>query len=516
MSKQLPRIALHLNAPDLTPLHRVGLTGLWMSLKCLEQQYPLSSQRVGNLSWILTPKEIQLFWDGNDFEVLDWLLKQAFQIDEEGLICFLALKFATTEIACKILRHNLIRGTFLQHNKFCRSVGDKEEELLVNHVKIKLSYKKVKWYFAQDFSGKLCGDQGNLRTEPIKITGGLYPGATVRHYKYPKDTAFEEPPKLAFALLFAPIASRFYRLSPYSFDQRFQFVLIIPEVTNLEESAQESWQAIIRDYPRFYACSASEAILKEALFSTSLLCDEVRVSRRFEGWVFGKLQWVNNQIAITQVQTVTVTASMLNDYQTVCQCFPKATLNSFGFVNFSLFRELICENLSQGLPWWSDFLEKLQKLEPQNHQFFFRQLSYQSKALINLMNQLKFNDENQRLFVQVCHEALSKIYGKIYSQTNEEDRPRFDRKNQELIRELERCQNSKTFRQFMVKFFNQAGHLTLLQQHWEELMPLATGQADWEIAKSLVGYAIVSYPGKKPQAEKETNPLQNESNQMDN
>ncbi|MDR9405169.1 MAG: type I-MYXAN CRISPR-associated Cas8a1/Cmx1, partial [Halothece sp. Uz-M2-17] len=236
--KQIPQLALHLEATELTPLHRVGLTGLWMSLKCLEEQYPLSSQRVGNLSWILTPKEIQLFWDGNDFEVLDWLLKQAFQIDEEGLISFLALKSATTETACKIVRHNLIRGTFLQHNKFYRSAGEKEQEVSVNQVKIKLSYQKAKWYSAQDFAKKLCDEQGKLRTEPIKITGGLYPGAAVRHEKYRQSTAFEEKPTLAFALLFAPIACRYYWLSPYVFDWHFLFAVIIPEVLNLEESAE--------------------------------------------------------------------------------------------------------------------------------------------------------------------------------------------------------------------------------------------------------------------------------------
>lgn len=514
--KQTPQLALHLNEPKLTPLHRVGLTGLWMSLKCLEEQYPLSSQRVGNLSWILTPKEIQLFWEGNDFEVLDWLLKQAFQIDEEGLISFFALKSATTETACKILRHNLIRGTFLQHNKFYRSAGEKEQEVSVNQVKIKLSYKKAKWYYAQDFAKKLCDEQGKLRTEAIKITGGSYPGAAVRHYKYPKETALEEPPKLAFAILFAPIASRFYRLSPYFFDERFLFAIIIPEVINLEASAQEAWQAITRDYSRFYACSGAEAILKEALFSASLPSNPTGGSRRFESWVFGKLQWVNNQIAMTQSQTVTVTASMLNDYQTVCQCFPKARLNSSGFVNFNLFRELICENLSQGLPWWSNFLEKVQKLEPQNHQFFVRQLSYQGKALIDLMNQLNFDNEKQRLFVQVCHEALSKIYGKIYSKTDEEDQPRFDRKNQQLIRQLEHCQNSQTFRDFMLKFFTQAGRLKRLQEHWEELMPLATGQADWKIAKSLVAYAIVSYPSQKSQVDEGTTAEKSESNQKEN
>ena len=504
-AKQIPQLALDLDAPDLTPLHRVGLTGLWMSLKCLEEQYPLSSQRVGNLSWILTPKEIQLFWNGNDFEVLDWLLKQAFQIDERGLICFLALKSATTETACKIVRHNLIRGTFLQHNKFYRSAGEKEQELSVNQVKIQLSYQTAKWYYAQDFAQKLCDQENNLRKKTIKITSGLYPGATVRHEKYRQSTAFEEKPALAFALLFAPIACRYYWLSPYVFDRHFLFAVIIPEVLNLEESAEACWRAANRDYYSFFASCSAEAGLKECAVSPKL-------PQRLEILVFGKTRWSSQQKTITQETTISVTKSMAQFYQQLCQCFPREQLVSVGKVHYSYFREMISKNLVAGSPWWSDFLEQVAQFDSETRYFFLRRLFQEGQGLRQMIEKIQLSNEQQILFVQVCHEALQQIYARIYSKTGEGQYPRIQREKEDILRKLENCQSPSQFRQFMVRFLAKAGYIKLLQEHWEELMPAITVQADWKLCQDLVFLAIASYPiSKKADQSQETNDASMES-----
>ncbi|MEH1833314.1 MAG: hypothetical protein V7L29_14870 [Nostoc sp.] len=46
-----PKISLSLHAADTTIMHRVGMTGLYMTLKRLEKQYRLSRQRRGHISW---------------------------------------------------------------------------------------------------------------------------------------------------------------------------------------------------------------------------------------------------------------------------------------------------------------------------------------------------------------------------------------------------------------------------------------------------------------------------------
>lgn len=87
-----PKLSLSLTASDTTNIHRGGMTGLWISLKQLEKKYPTPSQRPGNLAWDLNTITISLDWRGQDFPVIDWLLKQSFQISDKGLIRFIGLE----------------------------------------------------------------------------------------------------------------------------------------------------------------------------------------------------------------------------------------------------------------------------------------------------------------------------------------------------------------------------------------------------------------------------------------
>ncbi len=88
-----PKISLSLDAADTTIMHRVGMTGLYMTLKRLEKQYPSSRQRGGHISWFLTADTIELFWQGSDFVALSWLIKESFQLDDTGLIHLAGLEY---------------------------------------------------------------------------------------------------------------------------------------------------------------------------------------------------------------------------------------------------------------------------------------------------------------------------------------------------------------------------------------------------------------------------------------
>ncbi len=56
----MSKLHLSLNAPDTTIIHRAGILGLWMTLRQLKQQFPTPSQRLGELSWKLTPHSVSL------------------------------------------------------------------------------------------------------------------------------------------------------------------------------------------------------------------------------------------------------------------------------------------------------------------------------------------------------------------------------------------------------------------------------------------------------------------------
>ncbi len=119
-----PKIHLHLNAPDTTIIHRAALLGLWMTLKQLEKRFPNSSQRVGEISWKLTPNSVSLDWKGQDKIVLDWLLKQAFQVNNRGLISLTGLNPQSMPLINKIHLHQALTATLLQHNQFVTTIAD--------------------------------------------------------------------------------------------------------------------------------------------------------------------------------------------------------------------------------------------------------------------------------------------------------------------------------------------------------------------------------------------------------
>lgn len=180
------------------------------TLKQLEQLYPTSQDRPSNLTWLLNSRSISLNWEGQDYIVLDWLLRQSFQISNGGLIRLTGLNVTPLDSQTQIIIHLGIRGTFLQHNTFFKSAGKESKLLTIDGIEIVVEYHKAAAYAHQNFAQNLCDKQGQLLQEPIPIAGWLYPGAVMRHAAFSKETKFAEKPEYALALLFAPVACRYF------------------------------------------------------------------------------------------------------------------------------------------------------------------------------------------------------------------------------------------------------------------------------------------------------------------
>lgn len=125
------KISLSLYAADTTIMHRAGMTGLYMTLKRLEKQYPSSRQRGGYISWSLTADTIELFWKGSDFVALSWLIKESFQLDDIGLIHLAGLDNSATDLSQKIHIHEGFCAVFLRHNQFYQAGNLVNAELTV-------------------------------------------------------------------------------------------------------------------------------------------------------------------------------------------------------------------------------------------------------------------------------------------------------------------------------------------------------------------------------------------------
>ncbi len=216
-----PKIEISLSDPGMTMLHRAGVAGLYMTLKILAKRYPTLKSRQGNFKWVLTKKTISLSWKGSDYKALDWLFSESFQISSDGLISLTGLQ--SLNWSTQLAIHIGIKNTLLQHNQFFNSAGDASKNLTLDDLEVAIDYKKVKSYAHQNYAEQLCliekldfkriftklklfifihhtligllflfdiRQGGNIQQKTVGITGWLYPGATVKHYAYKKETQF--------------------------------------------------------------------------------------------------------------------------------------------------------------------------------------------------------------------------------------------------------------------------------------------------------------------------------------
>ena len=493
-----PKIHLHIHAADLTLLHRAGIAGLWMTLKQLESLYPSPGQRCGNLTWSLTPHSISLNWQGEDFAVLDWLCRNSFQISDEGLIWLTGLNPRAMELSTQITIHKGITGTLLQHNKFFQSSGKSSLPVTVEGKEFTVNYKQAASYAHQHFAKHLCNKQGQLSNQPIGIKSWLYPGATVRHNAFESKTRFFETRERALALVFAPVACLYFRLRSRLLPKQAQYALVIPEVLDIADYTTKRKSLTSLGYKHFSAASGGDTGLRFITQQTAIEIAKTHQIRRCQVITFGEVPWSSWQKTPTRIEVIEANQDVVLDYQLSCTYFPNQTIsNEQGtFIAVSFIRELIANNLAQGLPWWANWATRI------NTSQLFQRILYEHEGLYQMVQNTQWDEQGQKLFVKACHEALRRTYAKIYSRTKEGDYAQIERHRERIRSELVRCQNAAHFRHFITDFWSRAGMVTILQDHWQELLPLTTGTVDWKIGRDLALLALASYK-KNSQSESE-------------
>ena len=498
-----PKIYLTLSASDTTIMHRAGMAGLWMTLQQLELRFPIPATRPGNLSWLLTNCSISLDWQGEDFTVLDWLLRQSFQINEKGLISLTGLNSSSMELINQIHLHQAIGATFLRHNQFYKSGEQAFEGLSVDGITGMLNYKKIEWYAHQTFASRLCDEAGQLLRDYIQIISWIYPGATVRHAILQKSNKLEEKVEYAFALLFLPLVCQYFiwhsNASKIDTKQAVKYILVIPEVTNLTIAAQRCWELRRLDYKDFHVTSWGEAALNYYSY------DEIENSNEYhevcQALLYEKLNKDSKQRSLTDIQDIEVQAKTILLYKLINKSFQKNKIFGAGLnliIKVNPIKGMITDNLAKGVPWWSDFtvIFNQDTLGDLSKQLFYNREGLRS------MIETDEEIEIYKSFIRACHEALRKTYGKIYGRTKEGDVPRFEREYERIRGELGRCYDQQSFNDFLSDFLSRAGLNSALYDQWESILPLLTGQVSWEKARNLVLIALASYkPNEKPSEE---------------
>lgn len=496
------QIEFDLGNPRFTLLHRAGLSGLWMTLKQLEQEKVKLPE---GLTWQLTHRNVKISWEGHDQTILEWLLTESFQL-QDGLISLRGLNAKTMRRDSLAIVHQGILGTFLQHNSTHKSTGVKTEVLKLdeNELEIKVTYKALSSYAYQEFASNLCDKYGKLLIQPISIAGWLNPGAAVRHVAFSADTSFEEPPECALILLFAPVACYYYILRSKLRDKRAQYALVIPEIIDLEKFAhyKQDVHGRLATYQDFYASGLGDAGLRFLTYETTAGIASDAGVPRCQVVTLGTVAWSTQQKTRTDLYVVEADAEVCHNYQICRNELSDRTLagkDGSGFVITSFARELIAENLARSQAWYAGFADRV------NSNDLFEKLRYERGGLYQMIQKSEW-DEREKLFVQACHEALSFLFGQINGQVKNKN---VDIEAQKKLRNslierqvtrtrsgLSRCRNAESFREFICYFFSKAGRIPTLKNHWEELMHLIMIEGNWKRTRDLALLALASYKGK--------------------
>ena len=535
-----PKIHLHLNASDTTIIHRAGILGLWMTLKQLERRFPNPSHRLGELSWKLTPSSVSLHWKGQDETVLDWLLKQAFQLDERGLISLTGLNPQSIPLINKIHLHQVLTATLLQHNQFVTTIADQYKvsgtklsktaprlllycfiklaipwqfylllegkpnpqtsvKVKVDGVKFYLNYKQLTSYIHQTFSSQLCQRKTHQWVDGyIPIVSWLYPGAIIRHNLISKHNQCQEKTESALALLFLPIACHYLILSKSINEQiksrkkhPLKYLLVIPDPINLEITAQIRWRLNQTNYRDLYVSSLGEAAFsyyaKEITHNFS--------SQRCQVILYGKLMkdsWLRSP---TDIQDFQITQTSLKLYQLAYRHLQENQLLQTGnswLIRTNLIRGIISENLLNQKPIWTNLWLILKQKD--NSGEIRKQLKYNHQGLFKMIKNNQEITQAHNAFIDVIHEALKIIYAQIYQDNPEAAPQRIERENERLKSQLLDCYKEDTFRHLMAKLLAQAGHLSTLNQNRLLILPILTGKIDWKESRDLALIALSSYP----------------------
>ncbi len=495
-----PKLSLSLTASDTTDIHRGGMTGLWMTLQQLEEKYPTPSKRPGNLTWDLTATTITLDWQGQDFPVLDWLLKQSFQINGQGLISFTGLNSASLNLINQIHIHQAIHDTFLRHNKFYKKEKVNSASLAIEDKSIKLKYKALNWYVHQTFAKELCDESGYLIDGYIKIVSWLYPGATVRHARLNAITKIEEKTEYALALLFLPLVCQYFNIHSESVksDQKqpTRYAIVLPDINNFEEAATRCWQLHNREYQDYHVTNLGDAALYYFSYSP-----EITSSQDCQVLVYEKLNKKSRQRTIVETEDFTITPQAIKDYQFVSQHFfdNKIFINEKSFVIIvNSIRAIIANNLAQSLPWWWDIWEMLYQQDAFKSEDLDQQLVFNRRGLIAMLEQdtkLQIYQE----FIRAFHEALRKIYAKTYDRkkSRTENSIKIDKKYEAIRSELSRCYDQESLEEMLADFISRAGLNTSLYEQWEQILPLIINEVNWKKTRNLSLIALASYKPRR-------------------
>lgn len=491
----------------MTSLHKAGLAGLYMTLKAFDKK----DVQINGLQWELEEKQIILNWtDDIPKDAFENLVKESFWIDDEGFIRLYGLE-PKREMSLE-QRHMLYQSllnSFLQFGPH-RPTGKKrnlsyEIDDKVIWLKEFAPIKKIRQHQAtKDF----IGNDGNFKPD-LDVASWLYPGASQRHVAH-KSTVLNESLDLALTLLFAPVGVIYYLIRSKARGRKSRLALLIPEIKNLKNYARFRQEMASKGLIDLTASSSSDAALRMLITlktnsSSNQFAKQMQENFLCRVITLGIVGWNEKQKSRTATRTV-ISSKLkgFENYYLADGIFKnkwqqiQEDRDSKGnikapkrfFVTTFCGREMIADNTANGKNWYHNISEFLANRETRE------QLYYERKELGEMTKKATYENENERIFIDVCHESWRRRMGKLGQRATNESTSFSNLANKErekMRTSLARCKNAETLRETVIDYWSRAGSIKQLQGGGLAKILSLFNEDNWRKTKDLALLALISY-----------------------
>jgi CRISPR-associated protein Cas8a1/Csx13 len=514
----------------MSPLHRAGLGGLACTLKFIERevhagrlkesQTPGAPWQEGKPPWEISPITVTLRFGKpeNAKEFLRRLFGIAFAL-EHGLISTPGAYDPVPGLPVRALLHQGITLTFLQHGRVrtlakTETVCDYQPEGEGGKT-LQVEYKKCSFYKHQAGWKDLVDSRGRLEAKAIEVVGPISPGAVVRHVAFTGNTKIQEDAAHVLPLYFSLVGCLALPIN------RGSGVLIIPEVDDLLRFCQVRPSMTPQTVRDCQISNASDAALQAQL--------RVRLKRVVHdnelpgchGVEFRPTPWASQQKSRVRTTFVSpgaerqldVFAAAMQDLRPRIVARQVVKTRGKGkrkepvartewFWADSIVRPLIADNLAYGRRWYEGFVGLMTQIDPVNKKRPIRErLSFEKKGLRDMIETSAWQDRGEATVVRAVHEAMRRRFGQIAEENKNNPVARKNRWQREYDRWRLAFAGAKTANQFrhsLCDLLSRAGINPVLQQDWQEVLPLLAGDC-WQLVRDLALLALASYTGTGPE-----------------
>ena len=511
---------LKLNAPGMTSLHKAGLAGLYMTLKTFDKK----RESIEGLDWTLDDKQIILHWtDDTPKKAFEKLVEESFWIDDKGFIRLYGLEpRGEMTMEQKHLLYQSLLNSSLQHGQHRKKEKKRNFSYEIDDKKVWIKdFEPISEFVHQKLSQYYLDTKGNFKSE-IDIVGWLYPGASVKHSdsSTKSATTHREIIELAICLSFAPIGVIYYLIRSKAKGRKSRLALLIPEITNLRIYAKAREIIAQKGAIDLTASSSSDAALRMLIAlktteSSNELAEQVDENFLCRIITFGIVGWNEKQKSRTATRTVVsgklkgfenyylADSIFKNKWQQVQEKRDKKgelKEPEYFFITTFCGREMIADNIADGKTWYHNISEFLANRETRE------QLYYERKELGQMVKEATYENENERIFIEVCHTSWRRRMGKLkdrptHINTNFSDM--VNKEREKLRTSLGRCKNAETLRETIIDFWSRAGSIQQLQGGGlAKILPLFD-EKNWRKTKDLALLALISY--QAPEEKEVTN-----------